>query len=384
MQGLGLTWIHRMSSEPGRLAGRYLKWNTLFISYCVAEFFGGGVRSVKLHLRNAFLRLVDLLSREIFDLEDGRPLGRALLFGQGGGVRVVGHEGLPPLIPRFIPQERLTYWKQSIGFTTPPRPDFPRIEGVSTPPVPSSPRVLNVVLTHLDGERLVRTKERWRNVCKEEDLWIAFGGKRRNYDRIGMERSVFIGDASLRREDNQREKQSYTGIFQAMAPVIQRERPDYVYLCEYDHVPLRSDLNALQVAEMKSEGADVMGHWLYRVDGTSHYHMLYHQSDPDFLRFWESVSRRQEKGVILSMFGSGSFWRREAFLRVAEEEEKIPCYLELYLPTLAHHLGFRVRCWDETRHMISNLPNPGWTIGEALRRGAWTIHPVKDYVKRSR
>jgi N-acetylglucosaminyldiphosphoundecaprenol N-acetyl-beta-D-mannosaminyltransferase len=377
MQGLGLTWIHRMASEPGRLAGRYLKWNTLFISYCVAEFFGGGVRSVKLHLRNAFLRLVDLLSREIFDLEDGRPLGRALLFGQGGGVRVIGHEGLPPLIPRFIPQERLTYWKQSIGFTTPPRPDFPRIEGVSTTNVPSSPRVLNVLLTHLDGERLLRTKERWRNVCKEEDLWIAFGGKRRNYDRLGMEQSVFIGDASLRREDNQREKQSYTGIFQAMAPVIERERPDYVYLCEYDHVPLRSDLNALQVAEMKAEGADVMGHWLYRVDGTSHYHMLYHQSDPGFQRYWQSVSRREEKGVVLSMFGIGSLWTREAFLAIASRSQEIPCYLELYLPTMAHHLGYRVRCWDESRHMISNLTKKKWTIEEARNRNCLTIHPVK-------
>ena len=377
MQRLGLTWIHRMASEPGRLAGRYLKWNTLFIRYWIAEFVAGGVRSVKLHLRNAFLRLVDLLSREIFDLEDGLPLGRALLFGQGGGVRVIGHEGLPPLIPRFIPQERLTYWKQSIGFTTPPRPDFPRLEGVPAAPLPSTPRVLNVVLTHLDGELLVRTKERWRDVCREEDLWIAFGGKQRNFRNLGKERSVFIGDAGLRREDNQREKQSYTGIFRAMAPVVERERPDYIYLCEYDHVPLRSDLNALQVAEITAEGADVMGHWLYRVDGTSHYHMLYHQSDPGFLRYWQSVSRREEKGVVLSMFGSGSLWSREAFLAIASRTQQIPCYLELYLPTLAHHLGYRVRCWDESRHMISNLPSRKWTIDEAMNRDCLTIHPVK-------
>lgn len=377
MQRLGLTWLHRLASEPGRLAGRYLKWNTLFIRYWIAEFVGGGVRSVKLHLRNAFLRLVDLFSREIFDLEDGRPLGRALLFGQGAGVRVIGHEGLPPLVPRFVPQERLTYWKQSIGFTTPPRPDFPHLEEVPSASLPSSPRVLNVVLNHLDGERLVRTKERWRDVCKEEDLWIAFGGKRRSYDRIGIERSVFIGDASLRREDNQREMQSYTGIFHAMAPVIERERPDFIYLCEYDHVPLRSDLNVLQVAEITAEGADVMGHWLYRVDGTSHYHMLYHQSDPGFLRYWQSISRREEKGMVLSMFGSGSLWSREAFLAIASRTQQIPCYLELYLPTLAHHLGYRVRCWDESRHMISNLPSRKFTVEEAKSRNCLTIHPVK-------
>jgi hypothetical protein len=163
-----------------------------------------------------------------------------------------------------------------------------------------------------------------------------------------------------------------------MAPVIERERPDYIYLCEYDHVPLRSDLNALQVAEIQQEGADVMGHWLYRVDGTSHYHMLYHRSDPGFLPYWQSVSRREETGVVLSMFGSGSLWSRDAFLAIASRQQEIPCYLELYLPTLAHHLGYRVRCWGESNHMISNLPSSKINLETAVRRGCWTVHPIKD------
>lgn len=33
MQRLGLTWVYRMASEPRRLIGRYLKWNTLFLWY---------------------------------------------------------------------------------------------------------------------------------------------------------------------------------------------------------------------------------------------------------------------------------------------------------------------------------------------------------------
>jgi len=99
-------------------------------------------------------------------------------------------------------------------------------------------------------------------------------------------------------------------------------------------------------------------------------HMLYHQSDPDFLPYWQSVSRREEKGVVLSMFGSGSFWSREAFLAIAARKQEIPCSMELYLPTLAHHLGYRVKCWDESRHMISNLTSQEWTIDEAERRGA--------------
>lgn len=37
MQRLGLTWLFRMFSEPGRLAGRYLKYNTLFLAYLLCE-----------------------------------------------------------------------------------------------------------------------------------------------------------------------------------------------------------------------------------------------------------------------------------------------------------------------------------------------------------
>lgn len=37
MQRRGLTWLHRMATEPRRLAGRYLKWNTLFLYYLAAD-----------------------------------------------------------------------------------------------------------------------------------------------------------------------------------------------------------------------------------------------------------------------------------------------------------------------------------------------------------
>ena len=37
MQQRGLTWIHRMASEPKRLAGRYLKWNSLFLAYSARD-----------------------------------------------------------------------------------------------------------------------------------------------------------------------------------------------------------------------------------------------------------------------------------------------------------------------------------------------------------
>ncbi len=37
MQRLGLTWAYRLASEPRRLAGRYLYWNSLFLYYLLKE-----------------------------------------------------------------------------------------------------------------------------------------------------------------------------------------------------------------------------------------------------------------------------------------------------------------------------------------------------------
>jgi N-acetylglucosaminyldiphosphoundecaprenol N-acetyl-beta-D-mannosaminyltransferase len=37
MQRLGLTWMYRMVCEPRRLAGRYVKWNSLFLYYLLRD-----------------------------------------------------------------------------------------------------------------------------------------------------------------------------------------------------------------------------------------------------------------------------------------------------------------------------------------------------------
>lgn len=41
MQRAGLTWIYRLATEPRRLAGRYLKFNCLFLAYLLADSLRG-------------------------------------------------------------------------------------------------------------------------------------------------------------------------------------------------------------------------------------------------------------------------------------------------------------------------------------------------------
>jgi hypothetical protein len=339
------------------------------------------MKAIKLRLRDYFLKVADVFSSDIRDSETGESLGRGFLLPLGNRVALIGYRGRP-LVPRFLPQQRLTYWNQKIGFSAHVLPDFPRVvpSSLTCNHVPEGGgKVLNILLAHQGGEEFSRLLAWWRPICRQERLWVAFGGSREAFDSLDYPRKVFIDDVNLRTRDHQREKQSYTGILKAMAPIVTSENPDYVYLCEYDQLPLLNDLNNRQIATMQREGADMMGHYLDRIDGTGNPHLLQHLGDPRFLPYWQGVSLREDKGVVLSMFGSGSFWKREAFLAVASRDQSIGCYLEIYLPTMAHHLGFRVRRWSDRDHLIGNLPTPGISIQSAHDLACWTVHPVKEF-----
>jgi hypothetical protein len=332
---------------------------------------------MKQYFRKPLLAMLDLIASDIRDYRTGERLGRGLLLPWGGGIHLAGYEG-KPLIPRFEPQGRLCFWKQKIGFTAHPAPDFSSMASERDSGSATGTKVLNLIITHRGWAHVKELLGRWSGCSLEENLWLVFGGNKVDFDHIDYPRKVFIDDPELRTRDHQREKQSYAGLLRACAPIVEREGADYVYLCEYDHLPAVPDLSVRQIRALREEGADVMAHCLIRTDGTNWVIALAHESDPQFHPFWKSVSVREDSSVILWMFGSGSFWTREAFLAVALKRLDIACYFEIHLPTMAHHLGFRVRNWNPCDHLLTNLPKKGVTLEVAMSQGCWTVHPVKE------
>jgi hypothetical protein len=79
---------------------------------------------LKRFVRDAGVRLLRACGSDIVDAETGAVIGRALLVPWRGRIKVIGLE--TPVRPVFLAQPRLTYWKQELGFTTHPPPDFPR------------------------------------------------------------------------------------------------------------------------------------------------------------------------------------------------------------------------------------------------------------------
>ncbi len=70
---------------------------------------------------------IGLLGSRIRDEETGELLGRALIIVWRGRVHVVGFDGGVALKPVFCSQDKIRYWRQSVGFTRATAPDFPRL-----------------------------------------------------------------------------------------------------------------------------------------------------------------------------------------------------------------------------------------------------------------
>ncbi len=75
-------------------------------------------------LGNLYIRL---LGSPIRDEETGELLGRALIVVWRGRVHVVGFTGGMPLKPVFCSQDKVVYWRQSLGFIRATPPDYPRL-----------------------------------------------------------------------------------------------------------------------------------------------------------------------------------------------------------------------------------------------------------------
>ena len=240
-------------------------------------------------------------------------------------------------------------------------------------------RTLNLLLTHQAPAAVGRMLTWWRDCCPHEDVLVVYNGALETFAQLPHPQKLRVDDLRLSTRDHQRERQSYGAVWRATSRWMAEHDSTFthIHFAEYDHLPLVEGLNARQVAHLEAERADVLGFQLARVDGTNQPHFLYHLSQPGFLEHWARISVRREPGAVLSMFGSGSFWTREAFDAVAAVDEPVPIYLELSLPTTAHHLGYRLRDWGEQNRHISSLGNFVDRIEQARRDGAWTLHPVK-------
>lgn len=286
--------------------------------------------------------------------------------------------GLPHAVrPVFIPEATTRYTRQRIGFQMHDEPDYLSLHNSSG--VVASEKLLWVVLVHQAPNEVAKLKHYWGQLgFPVERILLVHAGKREDYEGLQVPNKVFVPDQEIRTVHHPIEKQSYGGVFREVTRWMKGREFDAVALVEYDHLPLVPDWGERMCVRLKEEKADVLFHHLCRVDGTNAAHYLYHMGVNGFEDLWRSMSCREEKTVFLNAIVTGSIWRRAAFDAVAARPEPFPVYLELYLPSLAHHLGFRVRGHGQQDQFIKVVPiqepfSPHW-----IKEGAWSLHQVKS------
>lgn len=239
--------------------------------------------------------------------------------------------------------------------------------------------VVHIILTHGDTQHTQKLISWWKDTLGESaDLLIAHGGAKADFDALPFKEKIFIEDSRLKTQDHQREKQSYQSVFKEAAAWIRERDFDYVYFAEYDQLPLIEEFDSRLIQRLQEEEADVLGHHLKRVDGTHNPHYLYHQHTPEFSSYWQTISNRKNQNVVLSMLGTGHFWKVEAFLAVAALEPPLAVYLELFIPTAAHHLGYRVADLSEQNQYVVSHEDQKAHLQRAQSTGSWSIHPIKN------
>jgi len=235
-----------------------------------------------------------------------------------------------------------------------------------------------VVLTHQAPDQVRNMLTYWHEMFPGLDIVLVYGGLKNAFAKIEHDEKVFVDDPRLRTRDHQRELQSYNQVFERVSKRIKEDDYQYVYFTEYDHIPLRKDIFDLLLRRLHAELADMLCYHLTRIDGTSHPHYLYHIANSSLTDYLQNISARSDSEVVLSALGFGQFWKRGAFDSVALLNSDVRCYLELWFPTLAHHLGYRVRGMSEQNEFNTFEGDFSDRIDDLRRRELWCIHPVKS------
>lgn len=234
-----------------------------------------------------------------------------------------------------------------------------------------------LLLTHEDSLRVERMVDYWRETTHPSVIVVAYGGTRGEFDKLEC-RKVFIEDPRLRTRDHQREQQSYTSVLRSALEEIADDEWDWLYLAEYDMLPLDKQLFEKLENHARSENADLLGHRMWRIDDTLHPHYANQLRTSKWMDWIASISKRTDPKVVLSCMGCGQFWHRDALQDVIAEGEPEPAYLELQLPTVAHHLGYRVRGLKHQDQFISNHVFINASANMIRDTGAWVMHPLKN------
>lgn len=243
-------------------------------------------------------------------------------------------------------------------------------------------RTLNALITHLPAAAVADDVATLRAVAPDAEIAVCHGGSEEEFVKVEHEDKVFLDDPTLRGPP--RSLQSWTQVFAAVWKRWFVPNPGLgaLYLLEYDHLVLAADFEQ-RLSDLAVEtAADFMGKNCVERTATNWEHYVRFRHDPELLAHLRAVSVRDDPTTLFGCLGDGMWLSRAALEAYVSVGHHPPCYNELYVPTLVHHLGLRVVDVDAHSDLYRFVRwSPPFTREEvvgAVRAGAPFVHPVKD------
>lgn len=241
---------------------------------------------------------------------------------------------------------------------------------------------LNVVLTHLPAEAVDHQLAALTHISPSSRFVVCHGGRREDCEAVSRAEAAFIVDPTLRGAP--RSLQSYDEIFATVHDrwVAPADDVDAVYFFEFDHIVLRPGFEASLSDVAATMRADFLGKHCVVRNGSNWEHYGRFRRDPVLLAHLRRVSVREDPTVMYGTLGDGMWLTRDALAAYVGVSEHPPCYGELYVPTLLHHLGFRVADIDQASDLYDHVrwipPYSALEVETLADSGATFAHPVKD------
>jgi hypothetical protein len=241
---------------------------------------------------------------------------------------------------------------------------------------------LTVVLTHGDARAVDQQLAYLGGLAPRSRFVVCHGGERSEFEKLpaGEVEAVFIEEPNLRTYGNISLRDVLTTVFERW--VAPDPGVELVYMLEFDQLILRPDFEEPLADMAARSGAGLLGKGAGPRNDTNWPHYLRFRDHDPLNRFIDRVSRRDDRGARLGSFGPGMLLTRDALTAVAEViRDAPPLMQEMLLPTLVHHLGFRVADVNELGDLYALFRwRPVFTFEEAIeakRAGRTFVHPFK-------
>ena len=241
--------------------------------------------------------------------------------------------------------------------------------------------MLTVLLTHLPRAR-VESQLAWMRATAPAARFVAVhGGRRADFDGLGPDDAVFVDDPTLRGPHFDK---SLNETLRTVHARWVRDDPavDLVYLVEYDHLILRPDFEEALREVVERTGAGLVAKNATRRNDTNWSHFVKVRDDRRLNDYIAGITTRDDPLVRWGCLGTGVLLTRAALEAFCSLEDPPPYYVEMFVPTVVHHLGHRVVDMDAVSGLYAHvrwLPELDLHEVRAARRaGHHFVHPFKQ------